>query len=194
MSEFIDEPMMLKETDSDMYMLLPLTVNDLNELVIDDSGEDSIKLLDELENRMKKHPEITGLVIEDLKIPDINSLDDLLEKFMSEVSKVNFRTLVTTQIMKCFPELDEETTQGILNDRQYTHYGLFSYNNILNYMRYLLIGSYTSKSNDEILYPFSFLSMKHFDTSDSVKTRDTPSSEWNATDYHMIYNVAVKEP
>ena len=93
MSEFIDEPMMLKETDSDMYMLLPLTVNDLNELVIDDSGEDSIKLLDELENRMKKHPEITGLVIEDLKIPDINSLDDLLEKFMSEVSKVNFRTL-----------------------------------------------------------------------------------------------------
>ena len=56
-------------------------------------------------------------------------------------------------------------------------------------MRYLLIGSYTSKSNDEILYPFSFLSMKHFDTSDSVKTRDTPSSEWNATDYHMIYNV-----
>ena len=189
MSEFIDEPMMLKETDSDMYMLLPLTVNDLNELVIDDSGEDAIKLLDELENRMKKHPEITGLVIEDLKIPDINSLDDLLEKFMSEIIKLNFRTLVTTQIMKCFPELNEENTQGILDDREFTHYGLFSYNNILNYMRYLLIGSYTLKSNDEILYPYSFLSMKHFDTSENVKTRDTPSSEWNATDYHIIYNV-----
>ena len=189
MSEFIDEPMMLKETDSDMYMLLPLAVNDLNELVIDDSDEDAIKLLDELENRIKKHPEITGLVIEDLKIEGINSVDDLLEKFMSEINKINFRALVTTQLLQCFPGTTEEYTHELLSDRQYTHYGLFSYNNILNYMRYLLIGSYTLKSNDEVLYPYSFLSMKHFDASDSVKTKDTPSSEWNTTDYHIIYNV-----
>ena len=189
MSEFMDEPIMLKDTDSDMYMLLPLIVNDSNELVIDDLDNDAIKLLNELEKRMKTHPEIVGLVIKDLKISEINSVDDLLKTFMKEVTTLNFRSLVTYQLVNCFPEINETNAQESIDDKQCTHYGMFSYNNFMNYMRYLLIGGYTSRLNDEILYPYSFLSIKQIDASDNVKTRDTPSSEWEPTEYYLIYNV-----
>ena len=194
MSEFIEEPIMLKETDSDTYLLLPLTVNDMNELVIDDSNEDAIKLLDELERRMKIHPEITGLAIDKLNIPEIDNIDKLLEQFMVQVNKVNFRSLVTTQLMKCFPDtINEEAAEATIDNGLFTHYGLFSFNNFMNYMRYLLIGSYTSRTNEDILFPYSFMSITHIKketVNNSIKIkRDPLTSEWEPTDFYMIYNV-----
>ena len=182
------EPMM-KSVDNDTYMLFPFTQDEKGRIVIDKSNEDASVLLDEVEKKLRNESEMTNLTVSKAIVGDIKDTAELLNTFIENICDVDFRTIIRKQVTQCFSELNDEEANNMLNETIYVHYGLFSYKSILSYLRYLIIGTYTSKVNDEMLYPLSFMSMKKVEKSEYIKIKEDQNAEWTSTEYHMIYNV-----
>jgi hypothetical protein len=169
-------------------------------IFIDKNDNDNNRLIETLTNKLEKYVTDRGLPVENLQIytdaatdenqETIETPEELIKKFMNHSLRVNFTSLIQTQLKQCFPGTPEETARNHLIDTQYTHYGLFSYNNFVTYLQYLLLTDFTTRSEDEMLFPYSFLTIQDFkDAKNPLKIQETPSSEWKNTNGYMIYNV-----
>ncbi len=169
-------------------------------IFIDKNDNDNNRLIETLTNKLEKYVTDRGLPVENLQIytdaatdenqETIETPEELIKKFMNHSLRVNFTSLIQTQLKQCFPGTPEETARNLLIDTQYTHYGLFSYNNFVTYLQYLLLTDFTTRSEDEMLFPYSFLTIQDFkDAKNQLKIQKTPSSEWKNTNGYMIYNV-----
>lgn len=187
MSELVQrESLLMKETDSDTYMLFSLHKNESEQFVLNEDDQDTNALVDELIEKLSKEPAILNLKIDKLNIPEVTSIDDIFTGFQTKLYQVDFQTVLTEQLSTCFPEMD---TEAIFDKTELTHYGLFSYKSCLYYLQYLIIGLNSYASEDEMLYPYSFMSIEKEKAGEIVKTKQNPNAAWEPTDSYFIYNV-----
>lgn len=183
MSDFVDQHLLMKETDSDTYMLLSLIKNDYEQVVLNIEDKRTNELFSVLNDKLENEPDIKNIDFENLNIEEIKDKEALVDKFFKNLYQMDFSNLLSEQLNTCFPGANI-----VLSD-EYIHYGLFSYQNILTYLRYLIIGLYKSETDAEILYPYSFMSLKKYMPDNSIQVKENPQSEWKSTEYYFIYNV-----
>jgi hypothetical protein len=187
MTELIQrQSLLMKETDSDTYMLFSLHKNELEQFVLNPDNEDTNALVDKLIEKLGNELDVQNFDIGKLKIGEIDSINDVLNEFKNKLYQIDFQTLLIDQLSTCFPEINAEAN---LDNLRFIHYGLFSYKSCLNYLRYLIIGLNSSSSSDEMLYPYSFMSIEKQNASEIVKTKQHPNAAWEPTDHYFIYNV-----
>jgi hypothetical protein len=187
MSELMQrQSLLMKETDSDTYMLFSLHKNESEQFVLNEGDKDTNALVDKLIEKLSQEPAILKLNTDKLNIPEVTSIDDIFTGFQTKLYQVDFQAVLTEQLSTCFPEMD---TEAIFDKTELTHYGLFSYKSCLHYLQYLIIGLNSSASEDEMLYPYSFMSIEKEKAGEIVKTKQNPNAAWEPTDSYFIYNV-----
>lgn len=183
MSDFVDQRLLMKETDSDTYMLLSLIKNEHEQVVLNIGDKGTHELLSILNKKLENEPDIKNMDLSNLNIEEIKDKKALLDAFFKKLYQMDFSNLLSEQLTTCFPDANIDLSAD------YIHYGLFSYQNILTYLRYLIIGLYKSETDAEILYPYSFMSLTKYMPHNDIQVKENPQSEWKSTEYYFIYNV-----
>jgi len=185
MSDFViqKQSLLMKETDSDTYMLFPLIKNENEQVVLNNDDKNAKDLISVLTDKLGNEPDIKNLDLWIIKVESIDTIDKLLNEFLNKIYQTDFSSLLDEQLSACFPDSVVDFSL------KYTHYGMFSYQNILNYLRYLVLSLDTFDTNHEILYPYSFMSMDKEIQNDTISIKENPQSDWKSTDYYFIYNV-----
>ena len=221
MSNFVDQSLLMKEIDSDTYMLFPLIKNEHDQVVLNNNDKNAKDLIKVLTEKLRNEADIQNLDLSKLNVESIDTTDKLLNEFFTKIYQTDFRTLLDEQLPTCFPDLEDEVVNMDVVDEvvnmdvvdegdamdvevddnfswvekymsdsfKYTHYGMFSYQNILNSLSYWMLSFNKDDINHERLYPYSFMSMYKDDQDNVISIKENPQSEWKSTDYYFIYNV-----
>lgn len=183
MSDFVDQSLLMKETNSDTYMLFPLIKNEHEQVVLDTEDEKADKLFSVLNEKLENEPDVKNIDFEKLNVEEINDTKALLDEFFKKLYQIDFSHLLSDQLEACFPGANIDLST------EYIHYGLFSYQNILTYLRYLILGLDTLETEDDFLYPYSFMSLQKQEENEIIKIKENPQSVWKSTEYYFITNV-----
>lgn len=187
MSDFViqKQSLLMKETDSDTYMLFSL-IKQNNKIVLDMNNKDKT-LIEKLKQLLLNKPDIMNIDYNNFDIEDINTDVELIDTFIKYMYDVDFTNALQEQIEECGSNVQLNTIFGVNN---YIHYGLFSLNNILNYFRYWVYNLFVEEDKNEVLYPYGFMTIiKNFYENSQISMKNSIFDPWVPSDYFIIQNI-----
>lgn len=118
---------------------------------------------------------------------------DFSEEWKAKFFQTSFNEQIHTMLRSCFPDLTSDIQSYLYGEFQYTsHHLLFSHNNLVQCYNHYLMSS--GEFDLDILLPQGFCSMILFgDDNGFIKIQKTAGSEWQPSQYYVIYNVCKND-
>ena len=103
MSDFViqKQSLLMKETDSDTYMLFPLIKNENEQVVLNNDDKNAKDLISVLTDKLGNEPDIKNLDLWIIKVESIDTIDKLLNEFLNKIYQTDFSSLLDEQLSAC---------------------------------------------------------------------------------------------
>ena len=186
MSNFVEQSLFIKETDLDTYMLFPL-IKQNNKIVLDINSKKEKDLIEKLKQLLLNKEDVMNIDYSRFDVEDTNTDSELIDTFIEYIYTIDFTNAIQTQIEDCGSSLQ---LNSIVDINNYTYYGIFSLNNIVNCFRYWIYSLFVKEEENEVLYPYGFMIIKkYFRESSQISMKNTTSDPWVTSEYFFIENI-----
>lgn len=186
MSDFVGQSLLMKNTDSDTYMLFPL-IKQNNNIVLDINSQKEKDLIEKLKQLLLNKEDVMNIDYNRFDVEDINTDSELIDTFIEYIYTIDFTNALQEQIEDCGSSLQ---LNSIVDINNYTYYGIFSLNNILNCFRYWVYNLFVKEEENEVLYPYGFMTIKkYFRENSSISMKNLTSDPWVPSEFFFIENM-----
>ncbi len=186
MSNFVDQSLLIKETDNDTYMLFSL-IQENNNIILDSNNEKNNNIIKKIKQLLLGKEDMVNIDYTKFDIEDIENDVDLIDTFVDDIYTVDFTNTLQELIVNGDSNTDLNT---IFSSKNHIYYGLFSLNNILNYFRYWVYNLFIKEEHNEVLYAYGFTTIsKGFQPNTQLFILKDNTAVWTPTDYFLIQNM-----